>query len=173
MTPDYFSSWGGDLASGIGDVHNLMNIYGNNLDLQKTADALIGGGFDPYPAYFTNNQVSDDDVSFRCNYTDLCDDADSIAIYSMIENLVSSEDNALSTAMHHYYNNITVAYRYSQFEKDGLDYTDLQSLKNSITMKMENYTAIVAFTYFTGLATIAERNAAISSFAKYLYKKVH
>lgn len=74
LVPKFWTGWGGDLATGMADVHNYASQKPEG-NLQKIADAVIGA----HPS-FKGAYINDLDGEIRCNYTDLCDDADAIGI---------------------------------------------------------------------------------------------
>lgn len=70
-----------------------------------------------------------------CSYiTDLCDDADAIGITRLLRTKRPST-HILSETMIKYYSNLTKKERYMQYQNDGLDYSDLNTLSNSIYKK--------------------------------------
>lgn len=105
LAPDYWAAWGGDLATGINDLHTAM--AGQPLSsLQQKANELIGSD------------------NCRCNYTDLCDDADCIALSRLIKGR-EDEKHILSQSMSYYYNSVTAVKRYSQYGIDNLNFVHM------------------------------------------------
>ena len=142
LAPEYWASWGGDLATGIEDLHIAME-ENPALNLQQKANALIGSD------------------NCRCNYTDLCDDADCIAIAELIDGS-ENETHILSQSMLNYYNNVTTRRRYSQYEKDdGIDFTDMY---NSVWTKYLN----PGMGALDGEATFDEKKAGCRALSNYI-----
>lgn len=97
-----WTGWAGDLASAlreISDVHE-KNIL---VPIQKIAHALVGKG-DNYKEELKGMNLPDD-LSNKCNYSDLCSDGDAIAAYWYLQNVSNGEDHTLSRWLRSYYNN--------------------------------------------------------------------
>ncbi|WP_100066032.1 glycoside hydrolase domain-containing protein [Miniphocaeibacter massiliensis] len=168
--PDFWTGWGGDLATGMSDVHNYMKKY-PNLDLQRVANSLIGAHPSKLSPYFEKNGANFE-LKIRCNYTDLCDDGDAIALSKLLDGKNSA--HTLSSVMREYYNTVSESKRYSQYKYDGLDFSNINKLDEDILVKM---TGFLEGIYKFGLLELAgdsteeEQIAACNAFANYLYIK--
>ncbi len=111
--PDYWTGWGGDLATGIQDIHNRD---GEDASLD-TAYAIIGS------------------LRSQCNYSDLCVDADGINIHAIV--VGSTEKmHPLSSAMRTYYEG-RVQQRYLAYSESlGCD-NDIYAIKAAAKSKLE------------------------------------
>lgn len=141
LAPDNWAAWVGDLASGVETLHIAMQ-GDPSLNLQEKANQIIGA-----------------DDSY-CNYTDLCDDADCIAISRLIDES-ENETHILSQSMLNYYSNLTTRERYSQYGKDGLDFSRMYN-----TARVRYFD--LALWYLDGGASMEERNAGCLAFANYI-----
>lgn len=141
LAPDYWAAWGGDLATGIKDLHKAME-ENPSLNLQQKANSLIGS----------------DDCS--CNYTDLCDDADCIAIARLIDGS-ENETHILSQSMLNYYSDVTAKERYLQYEKDGIDFSNMYG---SISTRYNN----IGMDILDGEATLDEKKAGCKALSDYI-----
>lgn len=159
LAPDFWAAWGGDLATGMSDVHDYVKRTG--IDISTASDALIGA--DEHP--------SGPGFALRCNYTDLCDDADAIALSRALENN-SSSTYALSNAMENYYSELTTQKRYLQYSYDGLDFSSLQELAYSVGAKMLGASSQLLVVFWE-LSTSIEKAHSCVSFACYLWNKIH
>ena len=151
ITPDYWASWGGDLASGMADIRaEILN--DSKLEPQEVANDTIGS------------------MMSQCNYIDLCDDADAIAISRAVKSSEASL-RTLSSAMTEYYSDLSTAKRYSQYKYDGLDFSSSTLLYLSVYQKVcaDNATALEIL---KGGATAEEQIAACKAFSEYLFRKV-
>ena len=162
VVPKFWTGWGGDLATGMADVHNYMSKH-SHLSLKKVSDAVIGAHESAPSTYIKL------DNGVNCNYTDLCDDADAIGITRLLRTKRPST-HILSETMIKYYSNLTKKERYMQYQNDGLDYSDLNTLSNSIYKKMTGAFESISFAVLnlTGGANEAEQWQACLSFANYL-----
>ena len=162
LVPKFWTGWGGDLATGMADVHNYMSKH-SHLSLKKVSDAVIGAHESAPSTYIKL------DNGVNCNYTDLCDDADAIGITRLLRTKRPST-HILSETMIKYYSNLTKKERYMQYQNDGLDYSDLNTLSNSIYKKMTGAFERISFGLLnlTGGANEAEQWQACLSFANYL-----
>lgn len=151
LAPDYYASWGGDLATGMADLHEAMKDLPET-ELISKSNELIGS------------------ENCRCNYTDLCDDADAIALSRKIE-ANKKNPHILSEAMKSYYPTLTTKKRYLQYEHDGLDFSSLENLGKSILLKMFGVEGAGLFLLWGILTPIKERVAACVSLACYLWYK--
>lgn len=107
----------------------------------------------------------------RCNFTDICDDADAIGI-SRILARKQEDTHTLSKTLKEYYNNLTTKQRYSQYQYDGLDFSSLENLNSSIWNKMDGKLEwIYLFNNLKGESTIEEQKAACKAFANYIWRK--
>ena len=151
ITPDYWASWGGDLATGMADIHVHMEDKPTS-NLQIEANELIGS------------------TKISCNYIDLCDDADAIAISRAVKSSEASL-RTLSSAMTEYYSDLSTVKRYSQYKYDGLDFSSSTLLYLSVYQKVcaDNATALEIL---KGEATAEEQIAACKAFSEYLFRKV-
>ena len=86
IVPDYWTGWGGDLASGFAQVKAWMD-EGEHVGwtLDEEADYAIGAPESP------------------CNFSDFCCDSDAIAIAAHIRNNLSGSSHSLSEAIAWYY----------------------------------------------------------------------
>lgn len=152
--PDYWASWGGDLASGMAYLHEKMT-DNPTIALQVKANSVIGS------------------TEGGCNYTDLCDDGDSIGISQLIKSRAASP-HVLSEAMQDYYSNISTIKRYLQYEVDGLDFSSEYNMYTAVTGKMCGILESVGpFAALKGDATPEEEDAACRAFASYLYSRMY
>ena len=100
----------------------------------------------------------------------MCDDAKAIGITRLLRTKRPST-HILSETMIKYYSNLTKKERYMQYQNDGLDYSDLNTLSNSIYKKMTGVFESISFAALslTGGANEAEQWQACLSFANYLF----
>lgn len=100
----------------------------------------------------------------------MCDDADAIGITRLLRTKRASR-HILSETMIKYYSNLTRKERYMQYQNDGLDYSDLNTLSNSIYKKMtggfERFPG--GLLRLAGGANEAEQWQTCLSFANYLF----
>ncbi len=95
LVPDFWTGWGGDLATGMSDTATAYNKRDSGTDysvylgktIQEIADMIIG------------NETS------SCNYSDLCTDIDAYKIAKYIKENGQSSFNPLSEALTWYYTN--------------------------------------------------------------------
>ncbi|MBF0714970.1 LysM peptidoglycan-binding domain-containing protein [Gemelliphila palaticanis] len=171
VAPDFWTGWGGDLATGMADVHNYKEKL-PNVDVQLIANAVIGGHKEN-PSNLIRNNIN---LGLRCNFTDICDDADAIGI-SRILSRKQEDTYTLSKTLKEYYNNLTTKQRYSQYQYDGLDFSSLENLNSSIWNKMNNIASsldeatIKKFKDFKGDSNELEQKAASKAFANYIWRK--
>lgn len=93
--PDFWTGWGGDLATGMADTATAFNKRGSDANynmylgktIQEIADMIIG------------NENS------SCKYSDLCTDIDGYKIAKYIRENEQSSSHSLSEAMTWYYSN--------------------------------------------------------------------
>ena len=99
----------------------------------------------------------------------MCDDADAIGITRLLRTKRPST-HILSETMIKYYSNLTKKERYMQYQNDGLDYSDLNTLSNSIFKKMTGKSEHIphGLLYLAGEANEAEQWQTCLSFANYL-----
>lgn len=163
--PDYWASWGGDLATGMKDIHEYKKYY-PDLSIQKVADLFIGSHKENFPKDIR------DKIDIHCNYTDFCDDNDAIALSKIIKSKAATV-HVLTDAMQEYYSNLSAAKRYSQVAYDGLDFSSLENLYNSVVEKMMYPIGeVTPLKLLKGGATTEEQYAACRSFSNYLHQKV-
>lgn len=151
LAPNYYVSWGGDLATGMADLHAAMEGLPET-ELISKSNELIGS------------------ENCRCNYTDLCDDADAIALSRKIE-VDKKNPHILSEAMKSYYSTLTTKKRYSQYAYDGLNFSSLENLGKSICLKMFGAEGVLLFLLWGILTPLKERVMACVSLACYLWYK--
>lgn len=145
ILPDYWIAWGGDVATGVNDLHQAM-AEDQTADLQAKASEIIGSD------------------NSSCNYADLCDDADCIALSEMLDGK-EDQTHILSQSMSDYYTNVTTKERYLQYAKAGLDLNDMY---NSVWAKYNNFGTDI----LDGDATTAEKIAGCNAFANYILWKL-
>lgn len=166
VAPDFWTGWGGDLATGMADVHNYKEQL-PTVDVQLIANAVIGGHKEN-PSNLIRNNIN---LGLRCNFTDICDDADAIGI-SRILSSKKEYIHTLSQTLREYHNNLTTKQRYSQYQYDGLDFSSLENLNSSIWNKMDGkLEGIYLFNTLKGESTIEEQKAACKAFANYIWRK--
>ena len=183
FAPDFWTGWGGDLATGMADLHVYLQKY-PKLDVQATANALIGSDVSSPAPYFTSNAVDVKSLGSRCNYTDLCDDADAITIAKKLVPVIKKDMHALSRTMRAYYGSLTQRMRYTAYKEDGLDYSSIEALSQSIWAKTNELLEplpkpMISLEHLplVGLMRLAkdsnhtERQAACRALAHYLLKK--
>ncbi|WP_167142013.1 glycoside hydrolase domain-containing protein [Canibacter zhoujuaniae] len=172
LTPDHWAGWAGDLATGMRDVHRYIQAH-PDLDRTRVANSLIGA--DPaYPAtYFINAGVDTNSLGVSCNFTDICDDADAIALSSMVKQLGNNGIRSLSSAMEQYYGNIITSNRYSVYEYDGLDYSSVDALYNTTWNRMNGVLEGLPYGLLdlAGNSSQEERQACVRAFANYLFNR--
>lgn len=172
VSPQHWTGWGGDLATGMADLHNIM-INHPSLDTHRVAYLIIGADRSSISSYLTDNGVPDDaNFSLDCNYTDLCDDADAIAISQLLATSSNGGIHTLSDAMSSYYGSVTKQIRYTAYADDGLDYTSYATLYETAWDKMdgtwENLQKVGLLSHFAGASTDEEKQICCSAFAHYL-----
>lgn len=166
-TPAYWASWGGDLATGMADLHYYNTKY-SRLDLQALSDSIIGA----YPRrrsdFLIKNKVIFNEVN--CNFTDMCDNADSIALANIIKPNLDSV-HAISRAMDKYYYRLDMRYRFEQYKYDGFEIDRPRAMKEMLIGKVaDNHIDFSAFDHLKENATTYEKECACDSFALYIYK---
>ena len=174
LTPDHWAGWAGDLATGMNDLRRYMQAH-PHLNRTRAANALIGADPD-YPAtYFINAGIDTNALGVSCNFTDICDDADAIALVPTIQGRGNNGIRSLSDSMEQYYLSIVTANRYSVYEHDGLDYSSVDSLYDTTWSRMNG----VLEGFYGGLLELAgnssqeERQACVRAFANYLFTRSH
>ncbi len=85
----------------------------------------------------------------ECHFIDLCDDADAIGISRILK--TDNGVNNLSDAMRTYYSSVTKSKRYLQYARDGLDFTDINSLTRTIKYVMNS---VLTYLPLFGLNTL-------------------
>lgn len=167
LAPDYWTGWGGDLATGMKNLHNLMRDH-PTLDLQLAANALIGSDDKAVDNYLVNNGV-ETGFKVQCNFADMCDDGDAILLAEALRDNPPSDLHNLSDVMHSYYSNVIVENRYSAYAADGLDYSSQEALATSIWEKMNTGAARwLGLLRLAGESTAEEREACCWALAGYL-----
>lgn len=170
LSPDFWTGWGGDLASGMADLHALMSNH-PTMKLQRAADALIGSDTSSVDDYLIQHGVNKNKLNVRCNFTDMCDDADAILISDMFKKNPPSNLHALSDALTSYYSNVITQNRYSAYAADGLDYSSRNALAYSIWRKMngpDEYLPWLGLLHLAGESSQEERVACCFALAGYL-----
>lgn len=173
--PDFWTGWGGDLATGMADLHMLMQRH-PSLERQRTANALIGSDTQAVDSYLTSHGVNAQNLQVRCNFTDICDDADAILLSRILKDNPPTDLHALSDAMNSYYSEIIVQNRYTAYEADGLEYTSLESLASSIWNTMNGVAEKIwkfGLLNLAGDSTFEERQACCRALAGYLLNRSH
>ncbi|MDT3768181.1 DUF1906 domain-containing protein [Gleimia hominis] len=173
--PDFWTGWGGDLATGMADLHVLMQRH-PSLDRQRAANALIGSDPQAVDNYLTSHGVEPQKLQVRCNFTDICDDADAILLSKMLKDNPPKDLHALSDTINSYYSEIIVQNRYTAYEADGLDYTSQDSLASSIWGKINSFGTDfpgVGLHRLAGDSTGEERVACCRALAGYLLARSH
>lgn len=171
VVPNFWTGWGGDLATGMDDVHKYKEKL-PNIDVKLIADTVIGG----HNSNPSNVIAAHIDLGLQCNFTDLCDDADAIGIADMLKRK-SQDVHTLSQTLREYYGSLTTKKRFSQYAKDGLDFSSFEKLNESVWNKMNDIFAFVdsqtlkRFKGLKGESTEVEQKAACRSFANYIWKK--
>lgn len=171
-TPDYWASWGGDLATGMEDLHYYNKKY-PGLDLQALSDSLIGAYPGERSRYLINNGIylkgDDGRNKIQCNFVDLCDDADSIALaYSVGRD--KDYIYSLSSSMENYYKGLSMRYRFEQYKYDGFEIDRPRAMKEMLIGKVaNNHIDLNAFDHLKGNATTYEKECACDSLALYIY----
>ena len=169
--PRFWASWGGDLATGMGDT--TINIAHKN-----DADSKYKGK--------TDKEIADATIGkegLRCNYTDFCSDFDAYKISRVLKEKFEQEKEAhnihlLSETLDWYYSNYGKTL-YSQRFKWILEELEcgesLDNLKKEIKNKMNEKGGLK----LVDITTVAERkggspteevfNLCCDSFANYIY----
>ena len=172
LAPKFWTGWGGDLATGMADVHNYAS-QKRRANLQKISDAIIGAHPSVKATYIKNL-----DGDIRCNYTDLCDDADAIGIARLLH-IKLPRTHLLSDMMKEYYTNLTRKERYMNYQRDGLDFSSKEKLYDSVYRKMNGFAEnieipkVSLFKNLKGESTTEEQQKACQSFARYLWENTH
>lgn len=173
ITPMSWVGWAGDLATGMRTLNKYMSKH-PNLDVKKAALSIIGADID-YPSdYLVSNGVNMKSLGNECNFTDFCDDADAIGISRIMSRGTSVTSN-LSKALNEYYTNLTQVSRYSQYKHDGLDFTNIEKLTETVKSTMNHsFTNAPKFglNKLKGNSTKEEQDACCSAFAYYLMRKL-
>ncbi|MDU5458035.1 MAG: hypothetical protein E6083_11985, partial [Cutibacterium avidum] len=158
----------------LNDLRRYMQAH-PHLNRTRAANALIGADPD-YPAtYFINAGIDTNALGVSCNFTDICDDADAIALVPTIQGRGNNGIRSLSDSMEQYYLSIVTANRYSVYEHDGLDYSSVDSLYDTTWSRMNG----VLEGFYGGLLELAgnssqeERQACVRAFANYLFTRSH
>lgn len=155
LVPDFWTGWGGDLATAMADTTNSHN--GNpNQSIEDIADSIVGS------------------VSSSFNYSDMCSDADAIKIAGLV--ITSTEtEHALSVALQTYYTTYAGS-RYKYYVEDLECPENLTALKEAIHSKM---TGKLETAPKAGLLASKGNNpsdvvitACCNSFAKYIYSEL-
>lgn len=170
VSPDFWTGWGGDLATGMADLHILMQRH-PSLERQHTANALIGSDPSVVDKYLTSHGVDAKKLQVRCNFTDMCDDADAILLSKILQDNPPNNLHALSDTMNSHYAQIIVQNRYTAFEADGLDYSSQKALAASIWNTMNGIgTGLwrVGLLELAGDSSDEERRACCNALAGYL-----
>lgn len=163
-TPNFWSGWGGDLATGAADVHSIMEKY-PHLDVQKVADAVIGGHPNVESEYLKKHGVK---TGYHFNFTDMTDDADAIRIARSIRKKGNSKWDVTHEFSEHY-ETIDNHNRFYQFKHDGLDYSSKEALEESIYKKLnQQLLEEFGFSIFKDGATEEEQRAVSRAFANYI-----
>lgn len=150
--PDFWSGWGGDLATGMRETQAYIN-ENTSADIQMVADSFIG----TYPAAF--------------NYSDMCIDADAIGLSAILKSLDMSEQNPLSSALLSYYNNISN--RYERYIDELECLKTLTSIRIAISSKMTSVLNNIFLIYDLGEnPSDTVRDACINAFAQYIYSEL-
>lgn len=173
-SPDSWVGWAGDLATGMRTLHKYIGNY-PDLDVRKSAISIIGA-YPPYSSdYFISKGIimNSEENGNECHFIDLCDDADAIGVSRILK--TDNGVNNLSDAMRTYYSSVTKSKRYLQYARDGLDFTDINSLTRTIKYVMNSVlTNLPRFGLNTlkGGATEQEQNACCYAFAYYLMRHI-
>lgn len=168
--PDFWTGWGGDLATGMADLHTLMQRH-PSLERQRAANALIGSDPSSVDSYLTSHGVNAQDLQVRCNFTDICDDADAILLSAMLKDNPPNDLHDLSGTMNSHYGEIIVQNRYTAYEADSLDYSSPEALSSSIWNKMNGFTENIwkyGLLELAGDSSDEERVACCKALAGYL-----
>lgn len=172
LSPDHWTGWAGDLATGMSDLHQYMQ-SNPDLNLSMTANALIGS--DPeYPApYFLEHKINTSNVGVRCNFTDICDDADAIILASLLKKRDKNGIRSVSETLDNYYADIEATSRYGAYSLDGLDYSSVETLKKSVWTKMNGFLEGIpkGLLSLAGNSSSEEREACVKAFASYLFAR--
>lgn len=166
LVPDHWGSWGGDLASGMGN----LTIYcreNPRLSVQRLSDSIIGAYPGELSRYLIDNRVEIRELD--CNFTDLCDDADSIALARDIDRN-RRIFFAVSNAISRYYDRLTMRYRFQQYEHDGFNINSVRDMKNLLISKVKNAFPAGKFHNLKKGASDYEQECACDSLANYIYE---
>lgn len=102
--PDFWTGWGGDLASAMAQVKHRVQ-KNDPLSVQDIAYEIVGLG---------TKASNGSESSF--NYSDICSDADAIKISELISN--SESESPVSDAITNYYESELVDYRFYNYMDD-------------------------------------------------------
>lgn len=170
LAPDFWSGWGGDLATGMENVHIIMK-NNSNADRQKVANSVIGSyKFDDIYLKKLNLQGA----ANKCNYSDLCSDADAIAIAKAIRK-DKSNIHILSTTLNSYYKNITMAKRYENYFNDVEFELSSEKLTEKIYDKMTKGLVNIprmGLKELWGKSTNEDKTACCNAFANYILSSI-
>lgn len=166
IAPNFWASWGGDLATGMAEVTERMSEreegkgYVGMTD-QEIADATIGAKDSP------------------CNYNDFCTDFDAFKIQKKIHELLSQSTDLhiLSTTMQWYYGNKFFESRFLWIAEElgcSLSFAELaRTIFIEMTGKDEELVGVGLLAQKAGGATGKTIWNCCSSFAKYIYTMTH
>lgn len=144
--PDFWFGWGGDLASLMSQVDDEIPLLSNDFD--GLAKKLLG------------------DYS-KFGSTDICTDADSIKIASLIKNATSN--HPVSDTLRQYYSNyveLRISYYLMDLEGVNLEFSNLETvIKDKMTGVFEN---AVLLPFIGTLPTSGAINACCKAFAEYI-----
>ena len=161
IIPDFWGSWGGDLATGMQETTNsLQGRPYENLIIQETSDSIIGN-----------------ELSF-CNYTDFCSDFDAYKIAQLISKSSNTDNiHLLSDIMQNYYGLFTNLYSdrfkwiLEELKCSGDDIFDLTlTIFNTMTGKAERE---ILLPIKGGNPSDEVIMGCCLSFANYIYKMIH
>ncbi|MDK8098599.1 MAG: DUF1906 domain-containing protein [Winkia neuii] len=102
--PDKWTGWAGDLASALGPIQNLFN-HNPRANLGKIATALVGQGGNYKNHTGLKGLKLPSNLPNNCNYSDLCSDADAIALASNLIAGNGDDPHLLSKTLRTYYSN--------------------------------------------------------------------
>lgn len=158
VTPNFWASWGGDLATGMADTTARIAKRDNgenylNMSNQEIADATIGG-------------------NSHCNYSDFCSDFDAYKVQEIVKSMLNQTGNyhILSEAMHRYYDTGMYANRFRWIADELNCSCSYDDLRNAIYKKMNGADEKVGLLVLKGKSPSPEVNTlCCNALAKYIY----
>lgn len=158
----HWTNWGGDLATGIRLIEEVMN-KNPRANRQRITNEVIGAH--ALHGSYTHS-IKNDVIASPCSYTDFTSDADAINIALMLK---SKQDLQLSSALKDYYHKLTANKRYRGFHADLPLRIERTALAEKIYELVATGANIVLWGAKAGVRTSEESGrAGAMAFANYL-----